>query len=88
MKEEGIFRLSGSAQTIKELKAAFDSGTTHFPDVDCIAGQEVDLEQIRDEHVITGILKLYFRELPGTLFTVKLGSEFKKLESEFVISAV
>jgi len=50
--EEGLFRLSGSATKIKELKDAVDNGLS------------VDLNEIQDEHVITGLLKLYLRELP------------------------
>jgi len=53
--EEGIFRLSGSNVTIQKLKAGFDQG------------QDVDLSEIYDPHAISGLLKLYFRELPMSL---------------------
>jgi len=53
---EGIFRLSGSNAQIKELKRSFD------------AGEEVDLEEVEDPHVVSGILKLFLRELPVPLF--------------------
>ncbi len=29
MREEGIFRLSGGAASIKQIREAFDSGTTY-----------------------------------------------------------
>ena len=69
MKEEGIFRLSGSSTHIKELREAFDRG------------EEVDLTLVKDEHVVTGLLKLYFRELPEPLFTRNLGGELRNIES-------
>jgi hypothetical protein len=68
IREEGIFRLSGSSLQIKELKDRFDKG------------EDVDLSQIRDEHIVTGLLKLYFRELPETILTFKALPEFKRAE--------
>jgi len=53
---KGIFRLSGSSAQVKELKRSFD------------AGEEVDLEEVEDPHVVAGILKLFLRELPVPLF--------------------
>jgi len=57
---EGIFRISGSSAQIKELKRSFDSG------------EDVDLNEVEDPHVVAGILKLYFRELPNPLFLYNL----------------
>jgi len=57
LKEEGIFRLSGGNTQINQLKNAFDSG------------ENVDLSTVGDENAITGLLKLYFRELPENVFT-------------------
>jgi len=53
---EGIFRLSGSNAQIKELKRSFD------------AGEEIDLNDVEDPHVVAGILKLFLRELQTPLF--------------------
>lgn len=57
---EGIFRLSGSATEIQQLKKAFDDG------------EDVNLEKVRDPHVVCGLLKLYLRELPEPLMTFQL----------------
>jgi len=66
--EEGIFRLSGSSQKIKELKDAFDRG------------EDISLSNVNDEHIVAGLLKLYFRELPEPIFTEKGNSHLKTLE--------
>eukprot|EP00004_Rigifila_ramosa_P008362 TRINITY_DN1956_c0_g1_i4.p1 TRINITY_DN1956_c0_g1~~TRINITY_DN1956_c0_g1_i4.p1 ORF type:complete len:629 (-),score=158.45 TRINITY_DN1956_c0_g1_i4:85-1938(-) len=51
LKSEGIFRLSGSANEIQSLKKSFDKG------------ERVDLSSYKSEHVISGLLKLFLREL-------------------------
>ncbi|TIB18890.1 hypothetical protein E3P92_00350 [Wallemia ichthyophaga] len=53
--ETGIYRLSGAISSITNLKDAFDS------DASAINLSEGDA---RDVHSVTGILKLYLRELP------------------------
>eukprot|EP01120_Amphizonella_sp_Union-15-10_P011222 TRINITY_DN4706_c0_g1_i2.p1 TRINITY_DN4706_c0_g1~~TRINITY_DN4706_c0_g1_i2.p1 ORF type:complete len:562 (+),score=95.43 TRINITY_DN4706_c0_g1_i2:42-1727(+) len=63
MKLEGLFRLSGNQSKVEAIKKLYDSG------------KPVDLE-IRDPHVIAGVLKLYLRELPEPLFTTDLYMEF------------
>jgi hypothetical protein len=73
IKEEGIFRLSGSSTHIKELRESVDRG------------EELDLTPVRDEHVVTGLLKLYFRELPESLFTRQLSAELRLTDSTFLI---
>ena len=63
---EGIFRLSGSANKIAELKAVVDSGSdVHF---------EPGATNIHD---VCGLLKLYLRELPEGIFTDTLYPVFK-----------
>ena len=58
--EEGLFRLSGSLREIAKLRGTFQSG--EIPPIDAVG----------DPHVITGLLKLYFRELPEPLFEKKM----------------
>lgn len=53
--ETGIYRLSGAISSITNIKDAFDS------DASAINLSEGDA---RDVHSVTGILKLYLRELP------------------------
>ncbi|OBA22218.1 Rho GTPase activation protein, partial [Metschnikowia bicuspidata var. bicuspidata NRRL YB-4993] len=57
--EEGIFRMSGSAAAIRSLKEIFN---TRF-DVDLF-----DTPLKPDIHTVSGLLKTYLRELPGSLF--------------------
>lgn len=56
--EEGIFRLSGSASTIKQLKVVFNASL----DVDLFT---CDLKP--DMHTVAGLLKTYLRELPNPI---------------------
>ncbi|XP_076345253.1 rho GTPase-activating protein 44-like isoform X2 [Tachypleus tridentatus] len=65
MKEEGLFRIAGSAAKAKKLKIAFDA---HLVD-------DV-LEYTKDSHVLAGALKSYLRELPEPLLTHKLYPEW------------
>ncbi|CAI8039456.1 Protein FAM13A, partial [Geodia barretti] len=52
LKEEGVYRINGSAKTIEKLKASFNAvGDADFTDVDVAA--------------IAGLLKLFLRELPA-----------------------
>jgi len=77
--EEGIFRLSGSNLTIQKLRSSFDQGI------------DVDLSEIYDPHAISGLLKLYFRELPMSLVPGnvcsgpdKLNNLRRKIEDEML----
>ncbi|KDE03804.1 hypothetical protein MVLG_05744 [Microbotryum lychnidis-dioicae p1A1 Lamole] len=65
--EEGIFRLSGSANVIRLLKDRFNTEG----DINLLATKEYI-----DPHAIAGLLKLYLRELPGHLLTRELHAEF------------
>jgi len=68
IKLEGVFRISGGAQTMKDLKESFDRG------------EDIDLSVYKDEHVVTGLLKLYFRELPEPILTWQFTNDLKALE--------
>ena len=50
MRTHGLFRVSGNATFIQKLKKAYDYE------------EKVDLEEV-DEHTVSGLLKLYFREM-------------------------
>ncbi|CAO3600511.1 unnamed protein product [Absidia cylindrospora] len=67
--EEGIYRLSGSAVKIKSLRNEFDEKG----DVDLLASEE---HQDCDIHAISGLLKLWLRELPSNVLTENLLKEF------------
>lgn len=67
--EEGIFRLSGSASTIRQLKERFN---TSF-DVDLFRSPLKP-----DIHTVAGLLKTFLRELPGPILGEKAYNEFQK----------
>ncbi|XP_075257564.1 uncharacterized protein LOC142349717 isoform X2 [Convolutriloba macropyga] len=53
---EGIYRLCGNMAEIQKLRFEVDKNSGY------------NLSQVNDIHVITGALKMYFRELPESLF--------------------
>jgi len=61
LKQEGIFRLSGSQEEINRLKQLY------------LEGKPVDLHKMaRDVNDVTGLLKCFFRELPEAILTWEL----------------
>eukprot|EP00033_Pygsuia_biforma_P002353 GCRY01002602.1.p1 GENE.GCRY01002602.1~~GCRY01002602.1.p1 ORF type:complete len:875 (+),score=340.84 GCRY01002602.1:317-2941(+) len=66
LKVEGIFRISGAASEIYKLKDRFDHG--EVPDLRSVANS--------DPHVVSGLLKLYLRELPEPLLTFDAYDDF------------
>lgn len=68
--EEGIFRLSGSASTIRQLKDEFN---THY-DIDLFKSP---LEP--DVHTVAGLFKTYLRELPSPIMGGPQYSDLKKI---------
>ncbi|XP_076364187.1 active breakpoint cluster region-related protein-like [Tachypleus tridentatus] len=62
MKEVGIYRVSGSTSDVQRLKKAFE---TNLYEAEQLL-KEVDI------HTVTGLLKLYLRELPEAPFTDNL----------------
>lgn len=69
MSDEGIFRLSGSHQRIQYWKKRYD------------LGDNPNLDEEEDPHVISGLLKLYLRELPETILTKELAPNFEASKS-------
>lgn len=70
--EEGIFRLSGSASSIRQLKDKFNSSY----DLDLF---ESPLRP--DIHTVAGLLKTYLRELPNPIFGRQAYSQLQNLVS-------
>ncbi|XP_049791819.1 active breakpoint cluster region-related protein [Schistocerca nitens] len=66
MNEVGIYRVSGSASDLNKLKKSFETNSYEAEQL----LKEVDI------HSVTGILKLYLRELPEALFTDELYPKF------------
>jgi len=67
--ELGIFRISGVFTHIKELKVKYDKGIP------------VDLNEVIEVHTVSGLLKLYYRELPETPFTFNLIQNINETEN-------
>jgi len=61
--QEGLFRVGPCATDLAEVKAAYDKG------------QNVVISSC-DPHVITGILKMWLRELPDSLIPAKIAVKF------------
>ncbi|XP_015240207.1 PREDICTED: rho GTPase-activating protein 15 [Cyprinodon variegatus] len=82
LEADGIYRVSGNLATIQKLRFIVDQE------------EELDLDhnQWEDIHVITGALKMYFRELPEPLFPFRFFEQFvetvKIKESKQKIQAV
>ncbi|KAK2819277.1 hypothetical protein Q5P01_024838 [Channa striata] len=64
LQEEGLFRLPGQANLVKELQDAFDCGEK--PSFDCNT----------DVHTVASLLKLYLRELPEPVIPFSKYEEF------------
>lgn len=60
LKEEGLYRVSGSGQEVKDLKYAFSQH-----------GPEFDIPPTTDVHAVTSLIKAFARELPEELLPVK-----------------
>lgn len=71
LKEEGIFRIGGSHSAMQQYKARFD------------AGENVDLTSEPDVNNVSGLLKMYLRELPEHLFTDHLMPLFQNAYANY-----
>lgn len=81
----GIYRLSGTTSRVQALKNTLDKGERRPPNELAMAlliepdvhGTDVmSAEWTSDINVVSGALKLWFRELPEPLLTYGLYSEF------------
>lgn len=63
--EQGVYRISGNSSTIQKLVAKANADIA-----------SLDLAAVHDIHAITGLLKLYFRELREPIFTEELYDRF------------
>ncbi|KAK0160341.1 hypothetical protein PV328_007763 [Microctonus aethiopoides] len=68
MGEVGLYRVSGSASDIAKLRKSFESNSYEAEQL---------LKEV-DVHSVTGVLKLYLREMPEALFTDALYPSFLK----------
>ncbi|KAJ1559289.1 hypothetical protein HK405_011235 [Cladochytrium tenue] len=66
LRTNGIYRLSGVSSQIQRLRGLLDKDVEH-----------VNFEEYAESvHTVTSVLKLYFRELPDTLFPRIMSQEF------------
>ncbi|KAJ3348664.1 hypothetical protein GGF32_006055 [Allomyces javanicus] len=68
--EEGIYRLSGSSATIRALKDRFNAEG----DIDLMSEDDLDV------HAVSGLLKLWFRELPESILSEQYHPLFAALQ--------
>lgn len=84
---EGIYRKSGSANKIKELKQGLDTGTVRdprggrtWPSVTRSPCHRTDVDSVNLDsyniHVIASVFKQWLRDLPNPLMTFELYEEF------------
>uniref|UniRef100_A0A3Q3ID67 Rho GTPase activating protein 24 n=1 Tax=Monopterus albus TaxID=43700 RepID=A0A3Q3ID67_MONAL len=64
LREEGLFRLPGQANLVKELQDAFD------------CGEKPSFDSNTDVHTVASLLKLYLRELPEPVIPFHKYDEF------------
>ncbi|XP_076845049.1 rho GTPase-activating protein 24 isoform X2 [Brachyhypopomus gauderio] len=64
LQEEGLFRLPGQANLVKELQDAFD------------CGEKPAFDSTTDVHTVASLLKLYLRELPEPVIPFSKYEEF------------
>eukprot|EP00002_Diphylleia_rotans_P027864 TRINITY_DN560_c0_g2_i10.p1 TRINITY_DN560_c0_g2~~TRINITY_DN560_c0_g2_i10.p1 ORF type:complete len:718 (+),score=116.30 TRINITY_DN560_c0_g2_i10:88-2241(+) len=64
---EGIFRITGSSSEVSQLQKDFDEGKLS------------SIPESTDPHVVAGLLKIFFRQLPEPLLTYELYEEFTQL---------
>jgi len=60
VKLPGIFRFNGDKSDIQKLKKEFDRG------------ESVNWENVKDPHIVAGLLKLYLLELPDPIFPYEI----------------
>lgn len=68
----GIYRLSGTSSKIQKMKLKFEHGDPN----------PISEEDLTDINNITGVLKLWFRELPNPLFPAETYYEFLEAASK------
>ncbi|PVU92323.1 hypothetical protein BB561_003897 [Smittium simulii] len=74
LKEIGLYRISGGTKSVNAIKTLFANG------------YDIDLEEIVcDVHNVSSLLKAYLREIPESLTTIKLESEFNHLNEIYSI---
>ncbi len=76
MESEGIFRISGVKSQVDKLRTQFEEGTPTIHMHLRLSGKVVDFNKVEDPNVVSGLLKMYFRELPEPLLTFDLFDQF------------
>lgn len=74
----GIYRISGTSSRIQKIKFKFESGDPN----------PISEEDLSDINNVTGVLKLWFRELPDPLFPSASYHQFLDAASKFFFSFV
>jgi hypothetical protein len=93
LKSVGLYRVSGTTTQIQRLKNDFDRSMFDYLKAFCInlilGCSAVDLkssENSSDVNNITSLLKLWFRELPDSLFPQSSYQHFMNAASKFLLN--
>lgn len=70
----GIYRIPGTGSRIQKIKLKFENGDPN----------PISEEDLSDINNITGVLKLWFRELPNPLFPMEYYYEFLEAASKLI----
>ena len=69
---DGLFRVSGSAVEIQQLKKDYESGNFTSIKLKLTSeGKSNPLEKCNNVHNVSGLFKLYLRELPEPVFPLE-----------------
>ncbi|XP_048450345.1 rho GTPase-activating protein 9-like [Rhincodon typus] len=86
---DGIYRVSGNLAIIQKLRFAVDheravttDGRYLFPEETFRGKLNLDEPEWEDIHVVTGALKMFFRELPEPLVPYEAFEDFVSAVSE------
>eukprot|EP01119_Soliformovum_irregulare_P000219 TRINITY_DN10158_c0_g1_i2.p1 TRINITY_DN10158_c0_g1~~TRINITY_DN10158_c0_g1_i2.p1 ORF type:complete len:633 (+),score=182.81 TRINITY_DN10158_c0_g1_i2:10-1908(+) len=74
LETEGLFRMDPQRRELEALREAIDSGAM------------IDFSTEKNPHLVTGLIKLFFRELPEPLFTYNLYEPFLSAANKMQVS--
>jgi len=67
---EGLFRVPGDQKEIEHIRQSWDKG------------HRVDIQTIQNPHTVTGLMKLFFRQLPDPLLTFEAYDALATISSQ------
>lgn len=83
---DGLYRVSGNQSAVQRIRCQVDQGTEFSRLLRNRLDRYDTLRNEEDVHVLTGAVKLFFRELSDPLFPVHLNKEFMAAISKLLIN--